>query len=266
MIAWPLLKRETKANYKLLLIFMGVLTLYASMIIAMFDPKLGESLALMAESMPQLFSAFGMTNVSATLVEFCANYLYGFLMVAFPLVFIIILANKLVARYVDRGSMAYLLATPVKRGTLIFTQMKILCGALFLLVAYVTALSLIVSETMFSGEMDIEKFIYLNIGCYCLHIFLAGVCFLPSCIFNDAKYATGVGAGVCIAFLLIQMIGQVGEKFEKLKYITPLTLFDTAAILSGDSAALWQCGALLIAGLAMMFLGMAIFCKRDIPV
>ena len=266
MISMPLLKREAKANYKLLLIFMGVLTLYASMIIAMFDPKLGESLALMAESMPGIFSAFGMTNVSTTLVEFCANYLYGFLMVVFPLVFIIILANKLVARYVDRGSMAYLLASPIKRGKLIFTQMKILCGALFLLVAYVTILSLLVGEMMFPGEMDVAKFISLNLGCYCLHIFLAGVCFLPSCIFNDSKYATGTGAGVCIAFVLIQMISQVGEKFENLKYITPLTLFDTAKILAADSAALWQCGTLLVAGLALMFVGLAIFCKRDIPV
>ena len=112
MINKTLFAREVRSSYKLLLIFLAVLTLYGSMIVAMFDPKLGDSLNLMAESMPEIFAAFGMLDVGATLTQFIVNYLYGFLLIAFPLVFIVLLSNRLVARYVDRGSMAYLLATP----------------------------------------------------------------------------------------------------------------------------------------------------------
>ncbi|MFW5631406.1 hypothetical protein [Acetivibrio ethanolgignens] len=50
--------KECKSNYKLLLIFMAVLTMYGSMIVAMFDPRLGESLAMMAESMPDTCMVF----------------------------------------------------------------------------------------------------------------------------------------------------------------------------------------------------------------
>ena len=49
--------------------------MYSCMIIAMFDPKLGDSLRAMAESMPQLFSAFGMADVGTTLLESIMGYL-----------------------------------------------------------------------------------------------------------------------------------------------------------------------------------------------
>lgn len=59
-----LFKREWKSNYKIIFIFIAILTLYESLIVAMYDPKLGESLNMMAETMPQLFAAFGMTDRS----------------------------------------------------------------------------------------------------------------------------------------------------------------------------------------------------------
>ena len=79
MINTTLLKKEFKSNYILLLIFLAVLSMYSCMIIAMFDPKLGDSLRAMAESMPQLFSAFGMADVGTTLLESIIGYLYGIL-------------------------------------------------------------------------------------------------------------------------------------------------------------------------------------------
>ena len=115
MISMTLFKKEWKSNWILLLIFMGVLTMYSVIIVSMFNPEAGDSLRAMAESMPEVFAAFGMLDVGTTLLEFVTGYLYGMLLIAFPAVYLIILSNRLVARYVDQGSMAYLLATPVKR-------------------------------------------------------------------------------------------------------------------------------------------------------
>ena len=107
-----LFRREVRAHWVLALVFAAVMTLYGSMIVSMFDPKLGESLAMMAESMPQIFAAFNMTDPGATLTEFLANYLYGFLFVVLPMVAILILAAGLVARW--RGCTA--------GGTLVFSE------------------------------------------------------------------------------------------------------------------------------------------------
>ncbi len=259
-----LLKREMKANYKLLLIFMAVLTLYASMIISMFNPKLGESLQQMAESMPQLFAAFGMMEVGTTLLTFMVNYLYGFLLIAFPSVFIILLSNKLMAHYIDSGSMAYLLATPNKRSTIAMTQAVFLVLNVFLLILYVTILSICVSEGTFPNTLEITKFILVNVGLFGLLIFLSGLCFFTSSVLKDSKLSNGLGAGFVVVFLLIEMISQVGDKFEILKYFTPLTLFDTKGLMGYDEKAIMMMMVLYVAGIVLFGLSIVLFDKRDL--
>lgn len=262
-----LIKREMKSGYKLLLIFMGVLTMYVSMIIAMFDPELGDSLSMFAESMPELFAAFGMADVGgSTMIAFMANYLYGFLLIAFPIVFIILLSSRLMAKYIDRGSLAYLLASPHKRSSVAFTQIVNMIINLALLVLYVTLLGIGVSQLMFKGELDIPKFITLNLCWMCLLLFLGSVCFCSACVFNDTKFSLGIGGGLCVAFILIQMLSQAGEKFEALKYATPLTLFAPKDIVLGDEQAILRCLLLLPMAIALFAAGQMVFTKRDLSI
>lgn len=261
-----LFRRELKANYKLILIFIGVLSLYGSMIVTMFDPELGDSLATMAQSMPEVFAAFGMLEVGTTLLTFIVNYLYGFLLIAFPSVFIILLANRLMARYINQGSMAYLLATPNKRRKIAFTQAIFLVSGVLCLVVYVTVLCICVSQAMFPGELEIKKFILVNMGLFGLLVFLSGLCFFSSSVFSDTKLSNGIGAGCIIAFVLIQMLSQVGEKFENLKYLTPLTLFQTDELIAGESQAVVAFVVLYILGILFYAIGIEIFCKRDLSI
>ena len=264
MFSTPLIKREIKANYKLFIIFAAVLAMYISIILSMFDPAMGEMLQGFAETMPELMAAFGMANPGSTLIEFMATYLYGFLLLVFPMVFSIILANKLVARYVDRGSMAYLLATPNTRKKIVSTQAFFLMINLALLILFVTLMGIITSEIMFPGELDITKFILINIGLFCLHICISGICFFASCIANDTKLAYSISAGVPAAFYLLQMLANMGGKLEDLKYATIFTLFDTNKTISGDSNAIWMCTILIVLGLLLYGIGIWKFTKRDL--
>lgn len=266
MINKTLFKKEIKSNYILFLIFAAVLTMYGSMIVAMFDPEMGDSLRAMAQSMPQIFAAFGMTNVGTTLLEFITTYLYGMLYVVFPSVFIIILSGKLVVKYVDNGSMAYLLAVPEKRRKTVVTQAVFLLSCLVALVLYITVLILIMSHLMFPGELEIQKFIKVNIGLLGILIFFGGVCFLPSCLFNESRISTGIGAGIVIYSILVQMISQVGDKFEFLKYATPLTLFDAEGLAAAQTNAWIGCSILYISGIIIIVAGITVFSKRNLPV
>ena len=150
-----LFKKEIKSNWLLLVIFLAVLSVYGSMITIMFDPKMGDSLKLMAESMPQMFAAFGMNNPGTTLLQFVSSYLYGWLFIGFPGVFIIILTNRLASKYVDNGSMAYLLAAPVKRWKIMLTQAVFMLLCLVIMVGFVTALILAFS---FRGKWKLRLF------------------------------------------------------------------------------------------------------------
>ena len=232
-----LFRKEIKSNWILLVIFLGVLSVYSVMITMMFDPKLGDSLRMMADSMPQMFAAFGMADVGTTLLEFVTGYLYGILLIAFPGVYIIILTNRLVAKYVDNGSMAYLLAVPDKRRKIVLTQGIFLLLTLVLMTAYCTALILAVGKMLFPGEMDTAGFLRVNAGLLGLLVFFGGACFCASCICNESKNSSAISTAVVVYSILVQMISQAGEKFENVKYATPLTLFDVDGLSAGDGKA-----------------------------
>lgn len=260
-----LFKKEVKSNGMLLVIFLGVLTVYSVMITMMFDPKLGDSLRMMADSMPQMFAAFGMAGVGTTLLEFVTGYLYGILLTAFPGVYIIILANRLVARYVDNGSMAYLLAVPEKRRKIVFTQCLFLLATLVVMVVYVAALILTFGEVLYPGEMDVAGFLRVNVGLLGLLVFFGGAAFCASCFCNESKNSSAVSTAVVVYSLLVQMLSRVGDKFESVKYATPMTLFDVDGLSAGDGEAWMLCVVLYIAGIVLFGTGIVRFSKRDLP-
>ena len=75
-----------------------------------------------------------MTGIATSLIEFIKIYLYGFLMLIFPMIFIIIITNMTIMKYVDSGSMANLLSTNNSRRKIILTQaFSIILGVIVLI-------------------------------------------------------------------------------------------------------------------------------------
>lgn len=265
MFSLPLFKREMKANSKLLIIFIYILTIYILSMVFLYDPQKSNLMDEMSKTMPELMKAFGMVSGTSTLVGYLAAYLYGLIILMFPVIFIIILANKLVAGYVDRGSMAYLLATPNKRVRLAFTQAVCLWVNMAILIAYATAAIIVFSALMHPGRLDIGKLIMMNIVLYILHLAISGICFFASCISNDTKRSFTIGAGIPIIFYLLQMIANMGGKLENLKYFTLLTLFNANDIIAGKSVAV---PVLILSAAAVVLYSSSIFIfsKRDLSV
>jgi len=266
MINWTLYKRGILGSWKLLIVFAAVITMYFTIIISMFDPSLGSALDEFAKAMPELMAIVGMNPASAELISFLEAYLHGFIMLVFPMLFCIISAHRLIARHVDRGSMTYLLSAPVKRETVAFTQMNVMVTGLILLMLYAALLGIVNCEISFPGELDIGKFILLNVGALCLQLFIGGICFLCSCVFNDSRYAVGAGAGIPALGFLIQMISNAGEKTENAKYATFFTLFDSDGIIAGEPGAFWGM-AVLFAGAILLYLSaVVVFSKKDLHI
>ena len=171
-------------------------------------------------------------------IGFLSSYFYGFLIIMFPMIFDIILANRLIAKQVDRGSMSNILATPNTRNKISLTYMTSMLIGVTVLISFNTVVGIIAAEANFSGQLDISKFIVLNIGALLLHYAISGICFFASCFFNDTKNSLAVGAGVPIAFFLIQMLANMGGKLENMKYLTMYTLFNPDGIIAGETNAI----------------------------
>lgn len=264
MLNFELYKREMKGSIKLLVIFCMIITLYISVIIGMYDPEKMKVFDGFVDAMPELMTAVGMKAGATSLLGFMASYLYGFILIVFPMIFSILRGNGLVAKYVDNGSMVSLVAAPVKRVTIVFTQMLVMVSDIFLLLLYGTLLECIRAESAFPGELDIKTLLILNTGLFCLHLFIGGITFLASCIFSSTKHSVGFGAGIPTLMLVLQMLANEGESAEKFQYFTFFTLFDPNGIVAKENGSLTGV-VILFAGAAVLYLlGIVIFDRKDL--
>ena len=130
-----LFKFDIKRNYILFLVITGVLLLYMNIITGMYDPngmEVMQELASMKMGGGDLMKIMGFDfgeNLQPTLVKYLSQYFYGFLIFMFPMIYVISISNRLIAKSVDNGSIAFILSTPN-------TRMKIwLTHAIFLVVS-----------------------------------------------------------------------------------------------------------------------------------
>lgn len=94
-----LYKREMKGSVKLLLIFGAVITLYVTIITTMYEPEMMATLDSFYEVMPEMMAAVGMKAGATTLIGFMISYLYGFILLVFPMVFCILRGNRFMYLY-----------------------------------------------------------------------------------------------------------------------------------------------------------------------
>lgn len=79
------------------------------------------------------------------------------------------------------------------------------------------------------------------------------------------KLSIGIGAGVGVISILIQMLSQVSDKIEFLKYFTPLTLFDAKGLQAYDQQSLLCMAGLFALAVICIVIGCMNFSKRDLP-
>lgn len=266
MINKTLYMREMKVSLKLLLVLAAVLTLYVLIIISMYEPEMMAMLDGFAEMMPGIMAAVGMKAGAADLLGFMVSYLYGFILLIFPMIFCIVRGNGLIARYVDRGSMVYLAASPVKRSVIATTQAAVMLTGIVILVCYVTVLEILSANYNFPKELEIDKLLILNTGLAALQFAIGGICFLTSCIFSDIKYSLGFGAGIPLLMYVLQMLANAGEKAEIAKYFSIFTLFDPEGIAAGESAAMAGVAVLFILAGALFAAAIIVFTGKDLHI
>lgn len=261
-----LYKREIKNSIRLIIILSAVITLYVSIIISMYDPEMTELLDNYVELMPELMAVVGMKAGATSLISFMSSYLYGFILLIFPMLFCILRGDGLVSRYLDKGSMVSLMAAPVGRIVIAFTQMLVLITGILILIGYSTILEIVCAAHYFPGELAAKELLILNAGLLSLQLFIGSICFLSSCIFSDTKYSLGVGAGIPILMYVFQMLANTGEKAEKAKYFTFFTLYNPDGILSSEKWA--YAGIIILFGGAVFLFGLSIlvFSRKEMHI
>lgn len=264
MISLPLLKRNFKSCLMPFLIIFLLLVIYTTVIIYMYNPELSSMLSDYQKALPEMMNAVGMSGIATNLLEWIQIYLYGFIMLLFPLIFVVIVVNKLLMSYIETGSMANILASPNSRGKVIRTQIVSMFLWITILMVSITLVGLVYCHFEFSGELDISRYLLLNVCTLMLWFAVSSISFCTACFVNEAKYYYLIGAGVPLASFMFQMLGNIGDKLEWFKYLTFYSLLPTDKIVSGSSGAILPVMILVGITIVLSVIGCIRFKKRDL--
>lgn len=194
-----------------------------------------------------------------------------------PMIFVIMTANNLIAGQVDSGSMAYVLSTPTKRKSVIFTQILYLITSLVAMFAMTTLTSVVCLAIVNSSEITItySQLILLNLGALVTMLAVSGICFLASCWFNRSKLSMSCGGGLTMFFLVATILGLFGstvipsairiDAMKYFNYVSIISLFDATSILAGTTTFIWKLAILAVIAIITYVIGSIKFEKKDLP-
>ena len=258
-------KTLIKRNWLLLVIFIAVLTMYMGVMISMYDPEDMEALATMTEMFPpEMMNAMGFSSLVTDMTGFLASWLYGLLMLGFPLVYCIILGNRLVAKMVDNSSFAYLLSTPNSRIKLIVTSGVYALLSILVLFSCLFLIGVALCEITFPGLLDVGAFFKLNVTTMLVNMAVMMISFFFSCLFNETRLSLSFGAGIPILFLLMNMLGGVTTDMNILKSVSIYGFYDPVELVQGADILPTNLGYAAVS-IALLAAGVYIFNRKRLP-
>lgn len=199
-----------------------------------------------------------------------------------PLVYSIMLANDLVSKKVENGSLAFTFSTPIKRSTFIFTEGMFLIFVETFLAILLTLSALIARKCgILLGSTDLESSISnvmilkYGLGNYLVTLALSGICFFTSSLFNKTSNSIGIGGGLSIFFFICSILGLFGSQsfpsfiridaMNYFNYVTIITFFDTNAVLTGDNIYYYKLIGLVLITILTYLSAFIVFKKKDLP-
>lgn len=251
MFSIPLFKQTVKSNWVMWTAMTAVMTIMCVQFSAM---KMTQSL---------LFTIF-----------------YGMMTTILPGIYVLVTSNKLIASQVDKGSMAYVLSTPIKRSTVVITQIIFMVSSLILMFTIQTAAHIAVNQistlslnslsyNQLSGDLTTAMIIKVNLSALLVCIAMAGVCFMFSGIFNTTKFTiglSGIFVGESILANMLAMFGSLGVKgLDNFKYATICSFYDYQSVLTSDNDWIIKMIFPLAIAIITFLIGGIVFRKKDLP-
>ncbi len=188
------------------------------------------------------------------LLAFIAWELYDFWLVIILFIFIMLLTASF--SFGKRGNIPQ---GDVEAGKIaIATEMRFLSACLFILLVCTAALVWWLADYLYGFSLWSNTFLVLNAAFYGLLIFFAGMSLLFTSLCVSKVRSLLAAAMVFAFFLLLRILALNCGAVSFMSYLTPFSLVDIDAILTGDSQALWKFLILYIGGIVLYFGAMAI--------
>lgn len=258
-----IIRHELRQGRISFLIWTAAIGFLLAVCIFLFPEMKGEMDGMndLFSSMGSFTEAFGMDKVSfGTLTGFyaveCGNILG--LGGAF---FASLCAVSILAKEEKEHTAEFLLTHPVKRIHIVTEKLIAVLLQLLLLNILVYALAA-VSIALIGEALPWKELTLLHLAYFLLQTELTGICFGISAFLR--RGSIGIGLGIAAMMYFLNLIANISEQAEFLKYITPFGYADGADIVSE----LCLDGKLVLIGMlfaaAGIVLGYIKYCSKDV--
>lgn len=150
-----------------------------------------------------------------------ANSFYALMAIIFPMVYSIMVGNRMIAEKIDKGSMAGFLSTPTTRLQLTLTSAVYFILSLVVMWGVASVVGIAAANISQPDALDTDTFLLMNLGAFLYHLAISSICFCSSCIFNSSKELSDLRRRHSPAFLCGQPVHQAigGLGFSKIFYV-----------------------------------------------
>ena len=227
-------KRELKINLKSFIIwtsiliglFLVVFLVYPSIVNSGNMETMDEMMKMFPEEMLKAF------NMDISTIDSAFGWLKteGFVFVLLITgVYSGILGSNILLKEESDKTIEYLNSVPVTRKNIVLN--KILCG-----IFYIILMILIIGIFNFiglslSGEFDRKSYILLSITPLFSSIVIFAICLFLSTFTHKTKKTLGISLGIVFVSYFLNVISEIGESTEFLKYISIFTLADIRNVI-----------------------------------
>lgn len=257
--------KELKQSFKSLCIWTASIAFMMLVCVLLFPEMKGEmdSVSSIFANMGGFTAAFGMDKLSfGQLMGFygieCGNVLGiggGFFA---ALAGISVLANEEKERTAE-----FLLTHPISRVSIIAQKLLSVLTQVVVLNIVVVAVSLI-SAAVINESFEMKEFILLHVAYLIMQLEISCICFGISAFIR--RGSIGIGLGLALAFYFMNLVCNMTEQAEFLRYITPYAYAEASDIISEGKLDT----VLIVIGILIAVIGAAVgfvkYTKKDITV
>ena len=254
---------ELKQNKRQFLIWTAAIGFLLAVCVFLFPEMKGEMDGMndIFSSMGSFTEAFGMDKISfGTLTGFyaveCGNILG--LGGAF---FASLCAVSMLAKEENGHTAAFLLTHPISRIRVILEKLAAMLLQVILLnlILYVLAAA---SIALIGEDIPWKELTLLHLAYFLLQTELAGICFGISAFLR--RGSTGLGIGIAVLLYFLNLVANITEQAEFLKYLTPFGYAEGADLITSLRLDGRLVGIGMVLGALGILLGCWKYCTKDI--
>lgn len=256
-------RHELRRGWKQLAIWTGCIGFFVVICVLMY-PQMEQQMAdvtAMFASMGSFTAAFGMDRLNfGTLTGFYAVECGNILGIGGAL-YAAMTGAGMLSKEEQTGTAEFLLTHPVTRAAVVTGKLIALMAQILILNVLVYAMAA-ASVAAIGHSVPWKELTLLHLAYLLVQVELAGICFGLSAFFR--RGSLGAGMGIAIGLYFVNILANISDKAEFLKYLTPYGYAEGADILAeGELNAVY-----VLIGMALCAAGILAafwqYCRKDI--